>query len=46
MRRLFLVNDKAEPVAVNVDTDGTGEYQDEVLEQAVRRLNAGRFHSS
>ena len=29
---------KAEPVAVNVDTDGTGEYQDEVLEQAVRAV--------
>ena len=29
---------KVEPVAVNVDTDGTGEYQDEVLEQAVRAV--------
>ena len=29
---------KAEPVAVNVDTDGTGEYRDEVLEQAVQAV--------
>lgn len=29
---------KAEPVAVNVDTDGTGEYRDDVLEQAVRAV--------
>ena len=29
---------KAEPVAANVDTDGTGEYRDEVLEQAVRAV--------
>ena len=27
---------KAEPVAVDVDTHGTGEYPDQVLEQAVR----------
>lgn len=29
---------KAEPVAVNVDTDGTGEYRDDVLEQAVQAV--------
>ena len=29
---------KAEPVAVNVDTEGTGEYRDDVLEQAVRAV--------
>lgn len=29
---------KAEPVAVNVDTEGTSEYRDDVLEQAVRAV--------
>ena len=29
---------KAEPVAVNVDTEGTGEYRDDVLEQAVQAV--------
>lgn len=29
---------KAEPVAVDIDTHGSGEYGDDVLEQAVRQV--------
>ena len=40
---------KAAPVAVNVDTEGTGEYRDDVLEQAIQAVfdltPAGMRHS-